>query len=268
MALPPCHAFFQFYVADGRLSCQLYQRSADLFLGVPFNIASYALLTHMVAAQVGLEVGDFVWTGGDCHIYDNHDEQVRTQLSREPYPFPRARAAARPVPVRLRLRGHEDRRLPAPPRHQGARCCLAMIGLIWAQAANGVIGRDNAIPWHIPEDMAHFREVTTGSTVVMGRRTWESLPARFRPLPGRRNVVLTRDEAWTAEGAEVAHDLTAALAGDCWVIGGADIYRAALPLRRRRSSSPSCARSSTATSTPRPSRRTGRWPATAIGRNP
>ncbi|WP_345712166.1 thymidylate synthase [Kineococcus glutinatus] len=89
MALAPCHALFQFHVAGGRLSCQLYQRSADLFLGVPFNIASYALLTHMVAQQVGLEPGDFVWTGGDVHVYDNHVEQAREQLTREVLPFPR-----------------------------------------------------------------------------------------------------------------------------------------------------------------------------------
>jgi thymidylate synthase len=99
MALAPCHAFFQFYVADGRLSCQLYQRSADMFLGVPFNIASYALLTMMVAQQVGLEPGDFVWTGGDCHIYDNHVEQVTEQLTRDPYPAPTLRFARKPESI-------------------------------------------------------------------------------------------------------------------------------------------------------------------------
>ena len=96
MRLMPCHALFQFHVAAGRLSCQLYQRSADVFLGVPFNIASYALLTHMMAQQCDLEPGEFIWTGGDCHLYANHLEQARTQLEREPFPLPQLRIHRRP----------------------------------------------------------------------------------------------------------------------------------------------------------------------------
>lgn len=96
MALPPCHSLFQFYVANGKLSCQLYQRSADTFLGVPFNIASYALLTHMVAQQCDLEVGDFIWTGGDTHLYSNHLEQAKLQLSREPKALPQLEIKRRP----------------------------------------------------------------------------------------------------------------------------------------------------------------------------
>jgi len=97
MALAPCHAFFQFYVADGKLSCQLYQRSADIFLGVPFNIASYALLTHMVAQQCDLEPAEFIWTGGDCHLYSNHLEQVELQLSRKPFPLPQLKIGRKPA---------------------------------------------------------------------------------------------------------------------------------------------------------------------------
>ncbi len=96
MALPPCHLLFQFYVANGKLSCQLYQRSADAFLGVPFNITSYSLLTYMIAQQCDLEVGDFVWTGGDCHIYQNHMDQVTLQLSRETFPLPTLKIKRKP----------------------------------------------------------------------------------------------------------------------------------------------------------------------------
>ena len=99
MALPPCHLLFQFYIAEGRLSCQLYQRSADMFLGVPFNIASYSLLTAMIAQQLDLEPGEFIWTGGDCHIYDNHREQVHEQLSRTAYPAPQLRIGRRPETI-------------------------------------------------------------------------------------------------------------------------------------------------------------------------
>jgi dihydrofolate reductase len=115
---------------------------------------------------------------------------------------------------------------PAPP--------APSIGLIWARSRNGVIGADGGIPWHVPEDMAHFRATTLGATVVMGRRTWESIPPRFRPFPRRRNVVLTRDPDWTADGAEVLDDLDDALrlrsdSGTLWVVGGGAVYAAALP---------------------------------------
>jgi thymidylate synthase len=121
MALMPCHAFFQFYVAHGKLSCQLYQRSADIFLGVPFNIASYALLTHMLAQQCDLQVGDFIWTGGDCHIYDNHQEQVALQLSRAARPSPQLHIKRRPASIfdydyeDFEIQGYEPHPLiPAP----------------------------------------------------------------------------------------------------------------------------------------------------------
>jgi len=106
-----------------------------------------------------------------------------------------------------------------------------MVGLVWAQAAGGVIGADGALPWHLPEDLRLFRTLTTGSTVVMGRRTWESLPDRFRPLPGRTNVVLTTDPSWSADGARRAGSVEEALAvgGDLWVMGGGRVYAAFLP---------------------------------------
>ena len=124
MKLPPCHAFFQFYVAQGRLSCQLYQRSCDLFLGVPFNIASYALLTHMVAHQSDLGVGDFVWTGGDCHIYLNHLEQVELQLARDPLPLPTL--AIRRKPPSIFEYAYEDFEIVGYRSHPAIRAPVAV----------------------------------------------------------------------------------------------------------------------------------------------
>jgi thymidylate synthase len=124
MALAPCHAFFQFYVAGGRLSCQLYQRSADIFLGVPFNIASYALLTHMLAQQCELQVGDFVWTGGDCHIYDNHVEQVKTQLAREARPYPTLVLRRRPPSIFDYV--YEDFEIQGYDPHPGIKAPVAV----------------------------------------------------------------------------------------------------------------------------------------------
>jgi thymidylate synthase len=124
MALLPCHALFQFYVAEGRLSCQLYQRSADALLGVPFNIASYALLTHMLAQQCDLEVGDLVWTGGDCHLYLNHLEQTDLQLTRAPFPLPRL--VIRPKPPTLFEYAYEDFEILDYRHHDAIKAPIAV----------------------------------------------------------------------------------------------------------------------------------------------
>jgi len=121
----------------------------------------------------------------------------------------------------------------APPAPAPVR-----LNLIYARAANGVIGRDNQLPWHLPEDLAHFKRTTLGCPVIMGRKTWDSLPPKFRPLPGRLNIVITRDPAFAAEGAAIAHSVEAALAlcpagRDAWVIGGAQVYAQTLPLAQR-----------------------------------
>ncbi len=125
-------------------------------------------------------------------------------------------------------------------RIEGYEACLQgriismSVGLIWAQSTSGIIGRDGGIPWRLPEDLARFKDLTMGHTVVMGRRTWESLPASVRPLPGRRNVVVTRQSAYVADGGTVVNGLDAALSdGDAWVIGGAEIYHLAIPAATR-----------------------------------
>ena len=221
MALPPCHTMFQFYVADGRLSCQLYQRSGDIFLGVPFNIASYALLTLMVAQVTDLEPGDFVHTLGDAHLYRNHVEQAREQLTREPRPLPTMRLN----PARRSIDDFEmgDFTLDgyaAAPVDQGAHRRMT-VTLVAAVGSNGVIGRDGDLAVRIPEDLRRFKAMTMGHTLVMGRKTWDSIG---RALPGRRTIVITRQPDWSADGAEVAGSLPDALtmagADEVFVAGG------------------------------------------------
>ena len=228
MALAPCHALFQFYVADGKLSCQLYQRSADVFLGVPFNIASYALLTMMVAQVCNLRPGDFVHTLGDAHLYVNHLDQAREQLTRDPRPLPAMRLNPDVTSIfdpflRLPLEPSRHRgelliRIPRikapiavavgsgsfdrPPafraltiaggqddsRHIIPASCASPSSL--PSPRNGVIGRDNKLPWHLSNDLKRLKALTMGHHVIMGRKTFDEIGRK--PLPGRPHVIISR----------------------------------------------------------------------------
>ena len=234
MALPPCHALFQFYVADGKLSCQLYQRSADIFLGVPFNIASYALLTLMVAQVCDLTPGDFVWTGGDCHLYANHIEQTDLQLSRDPLPLPSMRL--NPEIKDLFAFTFDDFTLEDYQSHPHIK-----VAMIAAMGRNRVIGCDNKMPWHLPEDLKYFKATTMGKPIVMGRKTFDSLG---RPLPGRSNIVISRQADLSIPGVQVVDSIEQALTlarhqaeldavDEIMIIGGGNLYEQCLALADR-----------------------------------
>ena len=201
MALAPCHCLFQFYVADGRLSCQLYQRSADVFLGVPFNIASYALLTMMMAQVTGFRPGEFIHTFGDAHLYLNHLEQADLQLSpHAARPAADGDQSGRALDLRLQVRGLRAVGLRPAPAHQGRGGGVTgevRIALVVAVAENGVIGRDGKLPWRLPSDLKRFRKITLGKPVIMGRKTYDSIG---KPLDGRDNIVVTRRRDFDVPG--------------------------------------------------------------------
>ena len=244
MALAPCHTMFQFYVAEGRLSCQLYQRSADVFLGVPFNIASYALLTQMVAQVTGLEVGDFVHTLGDAHLYFNHLEQARTPAGARAAAAARRCGSTRPSPSSPTSTSSTSRS-PATTRTRASRRpspydatrrdTAGGSSLVAAVADNGVIGDGGRHPVaRCPGEQAAVQGADDGPRAGHGPTTYDSIG---RPLPGRTTVVLTREPDWRAEGVLVAHVAATRrsrwpsdLDGEVLVAGGAQVYAAALPV--------------------------------------
>ena len=235
MALPPCHVLFQFYVHnDDRLSCQLYQRSADIFLGVPFNIASYALLTLMIAQATGLKPGNFVHTFGDAHLYLNHVEQAKLQLTRTPRALPQMKILnAHPSIFDFRFEDFKLENYEPHPSIKGGNIRMKL-SLIVAMTDDGVIGKGNKLPWHISEDLKRFKRITMANPIIMGRKTFESIG---KALPGRHNIVVTRNLEFAASGVSVCHSLDAAIGlasqdgeEENFIIGGAEIFKMALPI--------------------------------------
>ena len=189
MRLPPCHLLFQFYVAEGRLSCQLYQRSADVFLGVPFNIASYALLTMMTAQVTDLQPGEFILTSRRrAPLQQSRGAGAASAHSRAAAAAADAAQSRGPFALRVPLRGLHTGSIPSASSHSRAGGGMTL-SLIVAVAENGVIGNRGDLPWRLSADLRRFRRLTMGHHIIMGRKTFESLR---RPLPGRTMIVITR----------------------------------------------------------------------------
>ena len=169
MALAPCHILFQFYVQDGKLSCQLYQRSADVFLGVPFNIASYSLLTHMIANTCDLEVGDFIHTLGDAHLYNNHLDQAAEQLSRSPLKPPQIKVVKKNS---IDEYVFEDFELIDYQHHPyPCNSSSMIISSLVAMNSNRLIGVNNDLPWKLKDDLEHFKNYSMNKPIIMGKNT-------------------------------------------------------------------------------------------------